>query len=55
MESPGHKPLVVNRVVVGPFKEEDEGTSVTIVVVKVKTGVKIHPPQVPFIGMTPGQ
>jgi len=25
-ELPGHKPLVVNVVVVGPFEEEKEGT-----------------------------
>jgi len=25
-ELPGHKPLVVNVIVVGPFKEEEEGT-----------------------------
>jgi len=35
-EPPGHKPLVVNGVVVGPFEEEDEGTGVTSDVVKVK-------------------
>jgi len=33
-ELPGHKPLVVNRVVVGPFEEEEEGTGVTSDVVK---------------------
>jgi len=35
-EPPGHKPLVVNVVVVGPFEEEEEGISVTSDVVKVK-------------------
>jgi len=29
MEPPGHKPLVVNVVVVGPFEEEKEGTGRT--------------------------
>ena len=28
-EQPGHKPLVVNVVVVGPFEEEEEGTGIT--------------------------
>jgi len=28
-EPPGHKPLVVNVVVVGPFEEEEEGIGVT--------------------------
>jgi len=27
-ELPGNKPLVVNVVVVGPFKEEEEGVSI---------------------------
>jgi len=36
MEPPGHKPLVVNGVVVGPFEEEEEGTSVISDVVKVQ-------------------
>jgi len=36
MEPPGHKPLVVNGVVVGPFEEEEEGTSIASDVVKVK-------------------
>jgi len=35
-EPPGHKALVVNVVVVGPFEEEKEGISVTSDVVKVK-------------------
>jgi len=32
----GHKPLVVNVVVVGPFEEEEEGTGIVSDVVKVK-------------------
>jgi len=36
MEPPGHKPLVVDVVVVGPFEEEEEGIGVTSDVVKVK-------------------
>ena len=36
MEPPGHKPLVVNVVVVGPFEEEEEGTGIASDVVKVK-------------------
>ena len=35
-EPPGHKPLVLNRVVVGPFEEEEEGTSLDSDVVKVQ-------------------
>jgi len=35
-EPPGHKPLVVNGVVVGPFEEEEEGTGVASDVVKVE-------------------
>jgi len=35
-EPPGHKPLVVNRVVVGPFEEEEEETGVVSDVVKVE-------------------
>ena len=35
-EPPGHKPLVVNLIVVGPFEEEEEGTSVISDVVKVE-------------------
>ena len=35
-EPPGYKTLVDNGVVVGPFEEEEEGTGVTIDVVKVK-------------------
>ena len=35
-EPPGHKPLVVNRVVVGPFEEEEEETGVASEVVKVE-------------------
>jgi len=36
MEPPGHKPLVINVVVVGPFDEEEEGISVGSDVVKVE-------------------
>jgi len=43
MEPPGHKPLVVNVVVVGPFEEGDEGTGVASDVVKVK-GVDLATP-----------
>ena len=35
-ELPGHKPLVVNVVVVGPFEEEEAGIGITSDVVKVK-------------------
>ena len=35
-EPPGHKPLVVKGVVVGPFEEEEEGPGVTSDVVKVE-------------------
>jgi len=35
-EPPGHKPLVVNVVVVGPFEVEEEGTGVASDVVKVE-------------------
>ena len=35
-EPPGHKPLVVNVVVVGPFEEEEEGISVDSDVVKAE-------------------
>ena len=35
-EPPGHKPLVVNVVVVGPFEEEEQGTGVASDVVKVQ-------------------
>ena len=35
-EPPGHKALVVNVVVVGPFEEEEEGTGIASDVVKVK-------------------
>jgi len=33
-EPPGHKPLVVNVVAVGPFEDEEEGISVASDVVK---------------------
>ena len=35
-QPPGHKPLVVNVVVVGPFEEEEEGICITSDVVKVQ-------------------
>jgi len=35
-QPPGHKPLVVNVVVVGPFEEEEEGTSIASDVVKAE-------------------
>jgi len=35
-EPPGHKPLVVNVIVVGPFEEEEEGTGVASNILKVK-------------------
>jgi len=37
--------MVINVTVVGPFEEEEEGTGITSVVVKVE--VRIRPPQVP--------
>jgi len=36
MEPPGHKPLVVAVVVVGPFEEEEAGTGIVSDVVKVE-------------------
>jgi len=36
MAPPGHKSLVVNVAVVGPFEEEEEGTGITSDVVKVE-------------------
>jgi len=35
-EPQGHKPLVVNVLVVGPFEEEEEGTGIASDVIKVK-------------------
>jgi len=35
-EPPGHEPLVVNGVVVGPFEEDEEGTGIASDVVKVE-------------------
>jgi len=35
-EPPGHKPLVVNVIVVGPFEEEEEGTGIVSDLVKVE-------------------
>jgi len=35
-EPPGHKPLVVNVVVVDPFEEEEDGTGIASDVVKVE-------------------
>ena len=45
-QPPGHKPLVVNVVVVGLFEKEQEGTGVASDVVKVALRVRIQPPQV---------
>ena len=47
------KPLVVNRVVVGPFEEEEEGTGVASDVVKVE-GEDPATPGPLIQGMTPG-
>jgi len=33
-EPPGHKPLVVNVVVVGPFEEEEKGISIASDMIK---------------------
>ena len=35
-QPPGHTPLVVSVVVVGPFKEDEEGTGIASDIVKVK-------------------
>jgi len=35
-EPPGHKPMVVNVIVVCPFEEEEEGTGIASDVVKVQ-------------------
>jgi len=35
-EPPGHKPLFVTVVVVGPFEEEEEGTGIASDVIKVQ-------------------
>jgi len=52
-EPPGHKALVVNVVVVGPFEEEEEGTGVASNVFKVKGEDQATPG--PLIqGMTQG-
>jgi len=46
-EPPGHMPLVVNVVFVGPFKEEEEGTNITSDVFNlVRWRVSIRTPQV---------
>jgi len=43
MEAPGHKPLVINGVVLGPFEEEEEGTDIASDVVKVEGAESSHP------------
>ena len=43
MEPPGHKPLVVNGVVVGPFEEEEERTGIASDVIKVEGTESGHP------------
>ena len=43
LQPPGHKPLVVNGVVVGPFEEEEEGTGIASDVVKVEGAESGHP------------
>ena len=53
MEPPWHKPMVVNVTVVGPFKEEEEGTGVVSDVVKVKGEDPVTPGPLSQ-GMTPG-
>ena len=42
-EPPGHKPLVVDGVVMGPFEEEEEGTCIASDVVKVEGAESGHP------------
>ena len=43
MEPPGHKTLVVNGVVVGPFEDEEEGTGIASDVIKVQGAESGHP------------
>jgi len=52
-EPPGHKPLVVNGAVVGPFEEEEEVTGVASDVVQVQ-GEDPATPGPLLEGMTPG-
>jgi len=46
-EPPGHKPLAVNGVVAGPFKEEEEGTGVASDIVKVEGEDPANPGPLP--------
>ena len=43
MEPSGHKPLVVNVVIVGPLEEEEEGNCIASDIVKVKGGDPANP------------
>jgi len=47
MDPPGHTPLVVNVVVMGPFEEEEEGIGITSEVVKVKSAENLKTVTIP--------